>query len=127
MARSNSRSRNGGSQSNRSGTREDWSVGVMDIARERPVAAATIAISAAATGLFLWSKRSQISNQISSLSDQIGRWTEGTGNDIGDDTAGLATSGSTSKRSNRSGRSASGGRKMRESGARPSTSTPMAD
>jgi len=115
MARSNSRSRIGGSRSGRPDSREDWSVGVMDMARERPVAAATIAISAAAAGLFLWSKRSQISNQLSNLSDQIGRWTESNSNDIGDDTAGLALAASTNRRSN--GRSSSGGRKMSETDA----------
>ena len=76
----------------------DWSGGVMDIARDRPVAAAAVGIGAAAAGLFLWSKRSQISNQLSNLSDQIGEWTEnmGSGSSFGDmasDTAGLTTSG----------------------------------
>lgn len=116
MARSNSQRRNVGSRSSRAGGREDWSVGVMDIARERPVAAATVAISAAAAGLFLWSKRSQISSQLSSLSDQIGKWTESAGNAIGDDTAGFAMSGSTNSRSN-GGRVRSTGRRMRETGA----------
>lgn len=119
MARSNSRRRTGGSRSGHPGSREDWSVGVMDMARDRPVAAATIAVSAAAAGLFLWSKRSQISNQLSNLSDQIGRWTEGNGNDIGDDTAGLAFSPSINRRSNV--RSSSGGRRMSETSANGST------
>lgn len=115
MARSNSRSRNGGSRSSRSGSREDWSAGVVDMARERPVAAATIAVSAAAAGLFLWSKRSQISNQLSSLSDQIGKWTESAGNDIGDDTGGLAMSGSINRRS--SGARRASRRRISETGA----------
>jgi hypothetical protein len=69
--------------------------GVMEMARERPVAAAAIATGAAAAGLFLWSRRSQISEQLSVLSDQIGEWTENmrSGDEsFDDDTAGLTTS-----------------------------------
>jgi hypothetical protein len=72
----------------------------MDIARERPIAAAAVAAGAAAAGLFLWSKRSQISNQLSNISDQIGEWTESFGSDSsfgsGGDTAGLSPSSSAS-------------------------------
>ena len=71
----------------------------MDIARDRPVAAAAVAAGAAAAGLFLWSKRAQISDQLSSLSDQIGDWTQSmmSSDDSGewsegDDTAGLTSS-----------------------------------
>jgi hypothetical protein len=46
----------------------------MDMARERPIAAAAAAAGAAAAGLFLWSKRTQISEQLTNLSDQIGEW-----------------------------------------------------
>ena len=52
----------------------DW--GVLELARERPIAAAATAVGAAAAGLFLWSKRTQISEQLSSLSDQVSQWTE---------------------------------------------------
>ena len=74
----------------------DW--GVMEMARERPLAAAAAAAGAAAAGLFLWSKRTQISDQLSNLTDQIGEWTEGMrggGMGTADDTAGLTTTGST--------------------------------
>ena len=89
----------------------------MDIARDRPVAAAAVGIGAAAAGLFLWSKRSQISNQLN-LSDQIGEWTENMGSgssfgDMGSDTAGLTTSGGSGASS--SCRS-SGSRGMSETG-----------
>lgn len=69
MPRSNSR---GGRNNNPSGRNQysDW--GMMDMVRDRPVAAAAAAAGAAAAGLFLWSKRTQISNQLSSLSEQIG-------------------------------------------------------
>jgi hypothetical protein len=64
------------------------------MARERPFAAAAAAAGAAAAGLFLWSKRSQISNQLSNLSDQIGDWTAGIGGSsefTDTDTGGLTT------------------------------------
>src|SRR4051794_41962168 len=78
-------------RSNRSNRSSDW--GVMDIARERPIAAAAATAGAAAAGLFLWSKRAQISNQLSNLSDQVGEWTQNmhSGDQFGDDTAGLTT------------------------------------
>src|SRR5436309_2001356 len=97
-------SNRGGRNNNPSGRNQysDW--GVMELARERPLAAAAAAAGAAAAGLFLWSKRTQISNQISSLSDQIGDWSQnmhsgdGSGQ-FGDDTAGLTTTGSTTRSS----------------------------
>src|SRR5258705_8619871 len=46
------------------------------MARERPFAAAAAAAGAAAAGLFLWSKRTQINDQLSSLSEQFGQWTD---------------------------------------------------
>jgi hypothetical protein len=110
MPRSNSR---GGRNNNPSGRNQysDW--GVMELARERPIAAAAAAAGAAAAGLFLWSKRNQISQQLSNLSDQIGDWTENMGSGAGDglgmdDTAGLTTASGT--RSGAGSRSASGSR-----------------
>jgi hypothetical protein len=50
------------------------SKGVLEMARERPVAAVAAAAGAAATGLFLWSKRAQISDQLGHISEQIGEW-----------------------------------------------------
>ena len=90
MARNN----RGGRNNNPSG-RNQYSWGVMEMARERPVAAAAAAAGAAAAGLFLWSKRAAISDQLSSLSDQIGEWTDGMRSDQdisgGDGTGGLTT------------------------------------
>jgi hypothetical protein len=100
MARTNRGQSNSGSRNNNPSGRNQYSDrGVMDLARERPVAAAAVAAGAAAAGLFLWSKRSQISNQLTNLSDQIGAWTDnmGSGSSFGasgDDTAGFTTSGS---------------------------------
>lgn len=51
-----------------------WASAIVRLARERPFAATIVATGAAAAGIFLWSKRTQISNQLTSLSDQIGEW-----------------------------------------------------
>ena len=90
----------------------DW--GVTELVRERPIAAAAAAAGAAAAGLFLWSKRTQISQQLSNLSEQISDWTENmgsrNGSDFSDDTAGLTTTGQTGPRSTSGTRSTSGAR-----------------
>jgi hypothetical protein len=46
----------------------------MDSARDRPAATAAIAAAALGAGLFLWSRRSQISEQLSQIGGQIGEW-----------------------------------------------------
>jgi hypothetical protein len=126
MPRDNS-SRRGNSSRNsstgRSSGRDDsWSGSVMEMARERPIAAAAAAAGAAAAGLFLWSKRSQISRQISDLSEQIGEWTDnmtsGSGNwSEMDDTAGLTTSSRSGSRNSTGNRSTgSRSRGMSETG-----------
>ena len=110
---SNNRGGNRGGGSNRGGNRgrnnnpegrNQYSSGVMDIARERPVTAALGAAGLVGAGVFLWSRRNQISDQLSNLSDQIGEWTEnmrssGSDSDF-DDTAGLTSSGSTGSSNN---------------------------
>ena len=85
MAKTNNRSGGNRGGSNRSRNNNpsgrnqysDW--GVLDMARERPMAAAAVAAGAAAAGLFLWSKRTQISDQLSNLSDQFSEWRRTTG------------------------------------------------
>jgi len=66
-------------QNNRSANRKSNNSGsfggVMDMARERPIAAAAAAAGAVAAGVFLWTKRNQISDQLSHLSEQIGERT----------------------------------------------------
>ena len=92
MAKNNRRGRNNNPEGRNQYS--DW--GVMEMARERPMAAAAAAAGAAAAGLFLWSRRTAISNQLSNLSDQIGEWRENMQSsefDEGDDTAGLTTAG----------------------------------
>jgi hypothetical protein len=76
----------------------DWDV--MEMARERPVAAAAVAAGAAVTGLFLWSRRAQIRNRLDNLSDQISEWSHSTD----DDTGGLTTAASARGRSTTSRR-----------------------
>ena len=102
------RNRNrGGRNNNPEGRNQysDW--GVMEMARERPFAAAAAAAGAAAAGLFLWSKRTQITDQLSNLSDQIGEW-RGSGSEFGSGDELMSTTGSTSSRGTR-GMSETGG------------------
>ena len=87
MARNSRSSRN----NNPSG-RNQYSGGFTDTARERPFTTAAAAAAAVGAGVFLWSRRNQISDQLSNLSDQIGEWREGlsstnefTGSDPADD------------------------------------------
>jgi len=75
MPRNQNRGGRRGNNNNPQG-RNQYSNGMMDIARERPVAAAAAAAAAVGAGVFLWSKRSQISDQLTNLSEQIGEWTE---------------------------------------------------
>ncbi len=55
--------------------------GLIDSARERPFTAAAAIGGAVAAGVFLWSKRNQISDQISGLSEQLNEWREGMNSD----------------------------------------------
>ena len=104
MARNNQRSRNNNPQG-----RNQYSSSWMDTARDRPIAAAATAAAAVGAGVFLWSKRNQISDQLSNLSDQISDWTQNMSSSEQDefetmDTGGgsPAAMGSTSSRTSRS-------------------------
>jgi hypothetical protein len=131
MPRSNNRaSGNRGRNNNPSGRNQyssDW--GVMERARERPFAAAAAAAGAAAAGLFLWSKRAQISDQLSSLSEQLGEWRDGMGQGSSDwssedDTAGLTTTQSRQRgMSETGGGNASLGASSGGGGTRPNASS----
>lgn len=57
--------------------RNQYSSGWMGSARENPLTAAAAVGGAVAAGVFLWSRRNQISDQISNLSDQFSEWREG--------------------------------------------------
>lgn len=114
MPRSSNRSRSSTSTSRSN----DW--GVTEMVREQPIAAAAAAAGAAAAGLFLWSKRAQISNQLSNLSDQVGEWSSQLRS--GDDTAGLTTTSSARGMSETGGGNASLGRRSGGGGVRSTAS-----
>jgi hypothetical protein len=120
MPRNSNRGRNN-NPSGRNQFSSDW--GVTELVRERPIAAAAAAAGAAAAGLFLWSRRAQISNQLSNLSDQIGEWTSNSGQfETGDDTAGLTTGSRTRGMSETGGGNASLGRRSGGGGVRSTAS-----
>ncbi len=78
MARSNrGGSRRSGRNNNPEG-RNQYS-GLMSTARDNPLATAAAVGGAVAAGVFLWSRRNQISDQIGNLADQIAEWREGMG------------------------------------------------
>jgi hypothetical protein len=72
--------RRGGRNNNPEG-RNQYSSSVVSTARDNPIATAAAVGGAVAAGVFLWSRRNQISDQISNLADQISEWREGTGSD----------------------------------------------
>lgn len=117
MARTSQR----GSKNNNPEGRNQYSSSFGDIARDRPVATAAAAAAAVGAGVFLWSRRNQISEQLTSLSEQIGEWSEKTlGSrsgefEMADGQGGFATSSTTG---------ASGfGSTSRKSGSRTTKST----
>jgi hypothetical protein len=55
--------------------------GIMRTARGNPVTTAVAVGGAVAAGIFLWSRRNQIGDQIASLSDQASDWREGVQSD----------------------------------------------
>jgi hypothetical protein len=84
MATNNKRGNRGGNRgrNNNPEGRNQYS-GLSGRARENPLAAAAAVGGAVAAGVFLWSRRNQISDQIGNLSDQISEWRDGF--DSGDD------------------------------------------
>ena len=78
----NNRSRSRGGNRSRAGRnnnpkgRNQYS-GRMGTARDNPLVTAAAVGGAVAAGLFLWSRRNAISDQISNLADQISEWREG--------------------------------------------------
>ncbi|NUT00761.1 MAG: hypothetical protein HOP96_07280 [Sphingomonas sp.] len=102
MPRNNSRTRNN-NPTGRNQYSSDW----MGAVKDRPITAAATAAAAVGAGVFLWSKRNQISEQLSNLSDQISDWTESMRSsgeeefETADETSGAAI-GSTSARTSRS-------------------------
>lgn len=67
--------RNQGNRSSRSSERSAFSF--TDTARENPLAAAAAVGGAVAAGVFLWSRRNRIGDQIGQLTDQFNEWRSG--------------------------------------------------
>ena len=65
MARNNNRGRNNNPEG-----RNQYS-GWMDSAKDRPYTAAAVAAATVGAGVFLWSRRNQISDQLSGLSPRL--------------------------------------------------------
>ena len=66
---------NRGRNNNNPEGRNQYSGGWMDGAKERPYTTAAVAAATVGAGVFLWSRRNQISDQLSGLSEQISDWT----------------------------------------------------
>lgn len=83
MATNSNRGGNRGrtAKSNNPAGHNQYDRGWVDSAKERPFTAAAAVGGAVAAGVFLWSKRNQISEQIAGLSDQISEWREGMSSD----------------------------------------------
>ena len=115
MARNNQR----GSRNNNPSGRNQYSSDWMDTVRDRPMTSAAAAAAAVGAGVFLWSKRNQISEQISRLSDQISDWSEergwsGNSNEMAmaggmDQSSEMGSSGTGSSRGGRSSTAKSSG------------------
>src|SRR5438045_9009010 len=96
MATNNRGGNRGGSNRGRNNNpegRNQYS-GWTDTAKDRPFTSAAVAAAAVGAGVLLWSRRNQISEQLSNLSDQISEWSEGmtSGSSFGGDTGGSAES-----------------------------------
>ena len=82
MATNNRGGNRGGNRSNRGRNNNpegnnQYSSGWVGSARDNPLTAAAAVGGAVAAGVFLWSRRNQITDQLSNLSDQISEWREG--------------------------------------------------
>jgi hypothetical protein len=111
MARSGTSNRGGNdrsrSRNNNPEGRNQYSGGILDTAKDRPFTAAATAAAAVGAGVFLWSKRNQISEQLTNLSTQISDWRDSMSSEEDSDfeLAGSDSSsaiGSTSARTSRS-------------------------
>ena len=104
MARTNTRGRNN-NPTGRNQYSSDW----MSAVKDRPMTAAAVAAASVGAGVFLWSKRNALSEQMSNLSSQISDWTENMRSssadgdfETADSSPSGAATGSTSSRTSRS-------------------------
>lgn len=130
MPRNNQRGRSNNNPEGRNQYSNDW----MDAVKDRPIAAAAVAAASVGAGVFLWSKRNRISDQLSGLSDQISDWKQSMRSgdqgefetiEAGGSSPSGAATGSTSSRTSRStgsrststrGRTSKSSRGMSETG-----------
>ena len=69
-------------RNNRRGSKNNNPEGKNQYSYERPFTTAAAAAAAVGAGVFLWSRRNQISEQLANLSDQINEWREGYAADV---------------------------------------------
>ena len=81
MATNNRGGRRGRSGRNNNPEGRNQYSGVVSTARDNPLATAAAIGGAVAAGVFLWSRRNQISDQIGNLTDQISEWRERMGSE----------------------------------------------
>ena len=81
MASNSNRGGNRGSRNNNPSGHNQYDKGWTDTVTDRPLATAAAIGGAVAAGVFLWTRRNQISDQLSNLSQQITDWREGMGSD----------------------------------------------
>lgn len=105
---SNQRGRNNNNPEGHNQYSNDW----MGMAKDRPFTSAAAAAAAVGAGVFLWSRRNQISDQISRLSGQITDWADDmrSGNSGGLNREFATTEGSNESSSARSSRGTAGSR-----------------
>ena len=97
MARNNRGGNRGRSGRNNNPEGRNQYSGTMSTARDNPLATAAALGGAVAAGVFLWSRRNQIMDEIGNLADQISEWREGMGSEddsVTEDTSGKSTRGS---------------------------------
>jgi hypothetical protein len=97
----NSRGGNRRSGNNNNPAGHNQYSGIKGTARQNPLATAAAVGGAVAAGVFLWSRRNEISDQIGNLSDQISDWREGMTSEggFGEEPGKVATTGSRDGRS----------------------------
>ena len=80
----NNRTRGSDGKNNNPAGHNQYDRSWLDSAKDRPFTAAAAIGGAVAAGVFLWSKRNQISDQLEGLSGQLNEWRENmTGGDAG--------------------------------------------
>ena len=119
MPRNNQRGRNNNNPSGRNQYSSDW----MGTVRDRPMATAAAAAAAVGAGVFLWSKRSQIGDQISRLSEQVTDWADEMRSGSGSSSRELAMTAGPNESSAIESSRATGSRSSRSTGSRSGRTT----